>query len=336
MRQPRLLGRLLVPVLLFIAACNAPPESREDYDLTVPLLLQDAKERTFRDVEFELVAPLLPPDSLHWPGGTHLLPEGVFVIEYSDATVWRYNFDGTLVTTYGNGKGEGPGEMRNPFQPTVVRDTVLILDSAGLSIHRFLLDGSYVATDPIPRQGLAMASTKETSLILTVTPNVIFLRYPLVEGDSTVAVFKEQTMMDALISLGFLASNSERFAYVNRMLPFFAVLSPRGNIEYARATIDDATFRFPDVPAPKDGVVRPPPALNRETSIAEDRLYIGNMVLRTDSSRVVDVYDLEAQGAYLYSIQVPFSARSMSFHGDLMAARVGQTSAALYRVRERR
>ncbi len=329
-------GPLIGLLLLFMAACGAPPESREDYSLAVPLLMQTAEERTFKDVEFERIAPLLPPDSLHWPGGVHLLEEGVFVVEYSDMHVWRYDFDGSLLTTYGNGKGDGPGEMRNPLRISIVGDTLLILDAYALGVHRFLLDGTYVATDAIPRQGLAMASTQATSLILTATPNVIFRRYPLVEGDSTKAVFKEQSMMDAVISLGFLASDEKRFAYANRMLPFFAVLSARGDIEYARATIDDASFRFPDVPAPEDGVMRPPPALNREISIVHDRLYLHNVPLRTDSSRVVDVYDLESEGAYLHSFRIPFAATSMSFREDMMAARTGPTSAALFRVRERR
>lgn len=317
--------------VLAIAACTSPPESREDFNLAVPLLLQESSERTFREIELEEISPLLPPDSLHWPGSTRLTEHGVFVTEYSEAHIWLYDFEGNLVQTFGAGKGDGPGEMQNPMEVVVVRDTVVVLDAYSLDIQRFLLDGTFVESHPMARQGLGMASTGATTLILNTNPEQPFSRYPFVESDTVAAVFQGVGRMDILKTLGRLASDDEYFVFTHSFSPFFAVLSNTADVLYARATIDDGTVDELELKATGDGPVRFPPPLNNRISVSNGRLYMENGPTRTDSSFVVDVYDLEEQGAYLYSLRMPFWGTSTSFQGNMMAARTGPDIAALFR-----
>lgn len=321
----------LLILLLVFTACAAPPESREDFNLTTPLLLQVSTERTFRDVRLEELAPLLPPDSLHWPGSTRLMEHGIFVIEYSDARVWLYDFEGNIQQTFGAGKGEGPGEMLNPIDMVVLGDTVAILDAYSISIHRFLMDGTFVESHAMENQGFRMTSSGSTTLVLVTNPERPIVRYPFVTEDTLVTLFKDVGRMDVFKTLGTLASDDEQFVFTHSFSPFFAVLSPSGEVQFARATIDDGAVEEPYVSAAGEQGVRFPPPLNRGVSVSSGQLYVENGPSRTDSSFVVDVYDLEDEGAYLYSLRMPFRGTGVSVRGDMMAVRTGQVTASLFR-----
>lgn len=299
--------------LLLFSACSAPPE------------------RVFQEFELEEITPLLPPDSLHWPGATRLTEHGVFVIEYSDAHVWLYDFDGNLVQTFGAGKGEGPGEMLNPIDMVVLGDTVAVLDAYSRSVHRFLVDGSYVESDGMDTQGSRMSSSRSTTLILGTNPEHLFIRYPFVEGDSSAALFQGLGIMQAPQVLGIFTSDEDHFVYASYFRPFFAVLSHTGEVLFARTTIDDGAIDEPDMSVSDEGVARFPPPLNRGVSVSNGRLYVENGPMRTDSSSVLDVYDLEEKGAYLYSLLMPFRSSSVSIRGNMMTARTGQVTASLFR-----
>jgi len=329
-----------IPILILVlmAGCGSQPESRQDYNLAVPLLLQKETERTFRDVDFERVARLEPPDSLLYPGGTQLLAEGVFLLEYTNKTVWRYDFDGRLVTTYGHGSGVGPGEMQNPIGLSVVEDTVLILDSTSRKVHRFTLDGMFLRSDQLPVQGIRIATSAGTTLIHTFDSEEPFILYPVRESRPIGPFFDGLGRLEGMKISGWLAADHGRFVYVHNWLPFFGVLTADNHFDlfdYARATIDESTFIEPSLPEAQNGFRRFPPALNVHPSVTGDFLYMHSRIEDTDSSRVVDVYDLEAMGVYAYSFRIPFAARSMSFRGEMMSALTGPTTAALFRVRVR-
>ncbi|MEQ9104904.1 MAG: hypothetical protein RIE53_09405 [Rhodothermales bacterium] len=332
------MGRKFVPLaaLLLTTACSTPPESRtpesrEDFNLAVPLFLQESSERVFKDVQVEEITPLLSPDSLHFPGSTHLTEHGVFVTEYSDAHIWLFDFEGNLVQTFGAGKGDGPGEMQNPLDMVVFAETLAVLDAYSFDVHRFLLDGTFLDSQSMTRQGLSMASTRSTTLVLMTNPEQPLVRYPFVEGDSSVVLFEGLGGMDIFSTVGNLTSDDDHIVFIHPFRPFFAVMSDNGDVMYARATVDDGSVDDPDLTAPGGGPVRFPPPLNRRSSAFEGRLYMENGPTRTDSSFVVDVYDLEDQGAYLYSLRMPFSGRSISMRGNLMTARTGPVTASLFR-----
>ncbi len=317
--------------LLLCAACSTPPESREDFSLSVPLLLQETSERVFADFVLEEIAPLLPPDSLHWPGSTRLTEHGVFVIEYSDAHVWLYDLEGNLVQTFGAGKGEGPGEMLNPIDIVVLGDTVAVLDAYSWSVHRFLMDGAYIESDETPFQGFHMSASAKTILIHGYGSEYVLVRYPVVDDDSIITLFTGLGRLDGNRTSGYLTSDDRQFAYVNRALPFFVMLSADGDVEYARATVDHATFEMPEMPELQNGVRRPPPALHSGVAITGNLLMIESVRDRSDSTLVVDLYDMGNHGAYAYSIQMPFRGANLSVLGDMMAARTGPDTASLFR-----
>ena len=80
-----------------------------------------------------------------------------------------------------------------------------------------------------------------------------------------------------------------------------------------------------------EGVVRFPMPLNRRISASNGRLYMENGPVRTDSSFVIDVYDLEDQGAYVYSLRMPFGGGQVSILDNRMTVRTGEVTTTLFR-----
>ena len=111
---------------------------------------QQATERLFRAIDMEKVLTIgsetpghilymiakplhvTPDDALY------LVDEGIFLGK-------KFSPEGKLLTTYGNGEGNGPGEFRRPFHISVRPDgKVLINDTGRRKVSLFENDGTFI------------------------------------------------------------------------------------------------------------------------------------------------------------------------------------------------
>lgn len=77
----------------------------------------------------------------------------IFVLDQQARSVYRFDPDGTLAGVLG-GPGDGPGELGPLAASLVVRgDTVLVGDWSQDRLTRYGMDGSFLASEPIPGGG---------------------------------------------------------------------------------------------------------------------------------------------------------------------------------------
>jgi len=103
-----------IALLLIICAPTLSVLPDDPYALRPSLVGEPPAERTWLEPTIEKVATLSQSDDymLYTPASATLGPNGsVLVMDFGDYKLKRFAPDGTYLQSYGNGHGQGPGEM---------------------------------------------------------------------------------------------------------------------------------------------------------------------------------------------------------------------------------
>ena len=245
-----------------------------------------------------------------------LQPDGsIFVLDAGDHKVKRFSGEGTLIKSYGNGKGRGPGEFLKPVGFMVDSlGSVWIADTSDRKLVRFHADGtlaeSYFFEDD-PR-GIAMTSRGRLAS-LSFPDSALFKLYDLpVNGNKIVEVKKFGTLVKnqffssiALAGTIGVSPDEDYFVYVGLYGGRMASFSPDGSLRFYVETIDGAPFP-PVVKVENDAykISRRGEKVSQVlATLTREEIYIVRTRWRgSDLEAFLDVYD-PADGMYRYSIR---------------------------------
>lgn len=237
----------------------------------------------------------------------------VFIFDYGDLKLKRYDEDGSFVRSYGNGRGEGTGKFKNPTDFAIDRNgNIWVCDPVAEKITIFEGDtGKVIETIRHDRASVRINLMKGGNYaVLTEDRETYMFRIygPNHKLISSFGQFLKDQERTEIVLGGFLASDSVSFTYVGSYTGLIVSYTAEGNLRYYTRTV-----------APPDPL--PPVIRNASGTIHVDRdaLYtslglsvvggkVYNLGTVEDSSgerhRVIDVYSNQ-NGAYLYSLRLP-------------------------------
>lgn len=306
---------LWVCAVLF-GACNSPGDSVTIEGLTLEVWEQGATERIWADVSFnllhELPLPKEPDVYLLKPEGIRVDADGhVYVNDWGDMTVKRFNAHGEYVTTYGSGIGSAPGEFLSIFDTSTVGDSmVYVLDLRAERISLFASGGSFVKTKVAPHRAIELSVTPiGRSYFLLTTGGASVFETSL--GSETrgfgTTLLEGQRYNDFMMLSGFLTTYGENMVYLPMYFPAIIQYNPNGELVYARTTPDFGHTVPPRTSSPAPHFTRLEAKTIQMFPVADsDRI---NVYSRTDTT-AIDVYDAPT-GDYLHSIALPFGTSIM-------------------------
>jgi hypothetical protein len=275
--------------------------------------------RVVKEVEYHLLFPAL----------VKLSPDGkfVYVLDYGDLKIKRFASDGRFLNEYGKGKGEGPGEFKNPTD--------------------FAIDGNYNVWVCDPENGLVTVFDESGKVFKTMRLKTIPLRLelvgekflvtkPIVRGDYLVEVYDTNgnfkfglgenlspEYKDVLFG-GWMDSDGEILYYGFERLSYILSfdLNER-KIRYMNKTIDE----FPD---PKievfsiegrtiRGLPKDAPFSIMSLNVKNGLIFVrsGANWRKREDITIVDVYKA-SDGRYLYSFKVPIRMAQIYCDGNFI------------------
>lgn len=305
-----------VASILVQGSCRSPADTEQFVSFAnlslAPIHKQQATERIWRDVGIRKLfdLPTTDADTLWSPGGVRVDHSGsVYIVDFGDLKVKRFSPDGEHVGSYGNGRGEGPGELISILDLSVTVDSVLsIVDNAARQIlffdirsevflkERDVLDGS-----PVRHQ---MTASGREYLMLSNNVNLFESR----KGSDVVTFgsLVEDTRNFGLVS-GFITTYEESMIYVPTYYPVIARYNADGILVYARTTLDLGRLDEPEMVEMSLGGAQAfrvsGQRLNGEVSVYHDQLFV-HVTEVPGVGDVIDVYRADT-GDYEHSFQLP-------------------------------
>ncbi len=231
----------------------------------------------------------------------------IFVTDHAVFKVLAFDQDGHYIRSYGEGEGEGPGELRSVMNTGLIGDTTLFaVDYASRKISYFSKDsGAFIESRTITGVPIRhTVSTEGVAYTLVGRTDSLFRS----ESGSDVIQFGE--LVENQISHGFNLALGYIDTYRDKMLlsltyfPVIAQYESDGSLVYARTTPDYfAQFDEPEwVRTDFAGAIGfriQGQAINTRSSVYNDQLFV-----HSRKAGAIDVFDAET-GDYGYSFRLP-------------------------------
>ena len=299
---------------VLLVACSSPADPVTIEGLTLDVQAQNVTQRIWADVSFALLHefPKEPDVRLLRTESIEVDAEGdVYVSDWGDMTVKRFNAIGEYVTTYGTGKGRAPGELNSIHDTGPMGDSmVYVLDLREGRISLFANGGAFVRTIAAPYRAVELSMTLGgRSYFLFTERGASAFETRL--GSETRAfgntLLEGQEYDNLLVLSGFLTTYGEHLVYLPMYFPAILQYNPNGELVWARTTPDYGHTEAPRISSRGPGPVTFEARIIQAFPVADgDRI---NVYSRADSP-AVDVYDAPT-GDYLHSIALPFGTAIM-------------------------
>ena len=277
-------------------------------------------DRAFVDAPDSLVMLLgRPPHGLAYPVTARVSDAGdIYVADFGNVVVRRFDADGDFVRDYGTGQGEGPGEFQSLVDVEVDgMGRVAGLDPVLSRVVVFDETGGVVETITIPVPAHRFAYMTNGDLVVTTMDSVLFRRFSA-DGSAVLGfgeLLEKEQRANALAISGEFAVADDWVVYTGTyggVLASWSALD--GSTRYIRPTVVKRPFPVPVrrgdaiLIAPEDRI-----AASFALHVDGDRVFV---LASADGSRVADVYEA-ATGDYRHSFHVPDQeATGITVSGD--------------------
>lgn len=275
---------------------------------------QKKDKRIWRDVKLDTVFSIYGNgrDKLLYPSKIFVDKLGnLYVLDFYSPGVFKFSSDGKFTLKYGKGKGEGPGEFKQPVDFYVSDDgMVYVCDMAQGFITVFDDQGNVKNTVKVEGVPARIVVLKDKTFVIQRFTGDMFQRYNL-SGKvikSFGRFFKEEYAIPADVRLIY-DGNFIYGAFVRGGYLFS--YSAEGNLKYLCETID--RFPMPGFIQKQEkernkiviGVTPDPnaPISAIDISVTDSLIYLlAGTASKKEKGVVVDVYD-KFSGQYLYSMR---------------------------------
>jgi hypothetical protein len=351
----RCLGRELVGVFyalilataIFFAGCFED-EGRnvgevEEAFFAINLQKQNKRYRAWREIEVDTLAVIGRSGKgiLYKPGYVKGDSSGVYVIDYGDSSVKKFDKNGDLIVKYGQGRGEGPGEFINPTGVAIGENgTVWVADGGARSLNWFTSDGDFLRKltfkDGILRVAPIEGGWYYLMRVSPLKPEIFFLYNA---EDAMMRSFGElvENYRDVALSLsGDILSVRKDMVYVSSYYGVILRFDVNGELAYAREGIEKGKPPQVETGQAKGNLFQR--IVNKKTlyncpSLSGEKLYVHAFSTSKElDASILDVYHV-TDGTYQYSFKLPGFSICTSVAGDYIYT-LQDTTAVVYRVRE--
>ncbi len=321
-------------LLIALAACSRSERSDENLALSqiegfpFPIHVQESTGREWREVGLEAIAVIGASEEqmLYQASSIAGTKDGSsYILDYNDMMVKHFNAAGSLVQTYGNGRGEGPGEFGNPMPISIdAEGNVVVPDAVRRSVIRFGQGGELLESAKLDFQPFRMALTDAGRHYFVLSG---FLRDEHMFGtsqglDQALHTFGTSDL-EPLGLGGQITTVDDDMIYSPSNYGFIARFSPSGDIVFARETLDPMeppTFETIDVMGMTGLRFKSRPPGKYILTYFDGYLYMESRVLSAErKNTVMDVYDAD-EGSYSYSFEVPGRWRDIDVAGNYLFA----------------
>jgi len=313
--------------VILLAGCNSEPGTFEVDGFPFAIQSQKVKTRIWKDLELELILVLDADAGLQRPRGAFDDKYGnLYIIDYGDYRVKKFDADGRLVQVYGDGRDEALGELESPGPLSLspegdvwVADgkKLLIFKETGQWLRSISFDHTLFRIGHIPdgRYYVYFGGNNLGSL-----QDGMFYLY---DDDEQVVRFGA-TDLDLTTAAGEIAVVGNDLFYNPGRFEFFVRYNEEGNIIYARETIEQAPASV--IEEKGRNSLFHMPMLKSSIGHYEGYIYVDAWLLSDIKGTVViDVYRA-SDGSYEYSFELP------ERHGISMGMTIGRSK--LYALRD--
>lgn len=317
-------------LLIALAACSNSEQRDENLALSeiegfpFPIHLQESTAREWREVGLEAIAVIGASEEqmLYQAASIAGTRDGdSYILDYNDMMVKHFDAAGNLVQTYGNGRGEGPGELANPMPISIEAErNVVVPDAVRHSVIRFRPGGELLETARLDFQPFRMALTEAGRYyFMLIASRGDEHMFGTTQGlDQPLHTFGTSDL-EPLGLGGQIKTVDDDLVFSPTYFGFIARFSPSGDLVYARETLDQVeppTFETTDVM--KRFKSRTP--AKYILAYFDGHLYMESRVLSAErESTVMDVFDAD-DGSYSYSFEVPGRWRDIDVAGNYLFA----------------
>ena len=302
---------------------------------------QQAAERIHRDVRFRYVASIGNSEEapLMMPIHVRIDSSGcVYVLDWSDRCVKKYDQAGVYLARFGYGEGRAPGEFSNLSDFDIAPDgAVWACDPVNGVVTVFEEDGSVRTTvrPDRPPHRIALLRSGECAVMSSPVGARMFRVYG--PGAQLIAEYGELMEQQARLGIALdgriAAIASGGFAYAAYRAGVLAVTTATGDsISAFRRTVEHGGF--PDVLVSRSGDAEfartdpDAPIITRSISCVDHEIHL---LVGSDGrphTGVMDVYDAR-DGSYRYSYDLPVDAVAVCASRGWLAA-VSDTTVTIW------
>lgn len=282
---------------------NAPSSTYET--LVAP---DNARRFTAPPEEIEHLPEKFNPHLID-PFGLAIHDGNVYILDYGDHKIKRFDRNGNFLASIGEGKGQAPGQIQQMGIFDVHNDTVWIADDWGRTVLSFDTTGKHLDSFKIRHNANGIVAL-ETRLIIMSFGKDLFREYR--RNGALVTSFGQvisSQVRDLLSVDGKIAADPGRTSHV--FSPTYASYLYRienGEIVQAVKTIDGQDY--PRSEQIGNNMVRPPspPIKYRDLSIHNGIVYVLTQFMANDEPKsnftILDKYALD-DFEYVESIKIP-------------------------------
>ena len=324
------------PCILFFAltACSSSDQQNENLALSeiegfpFPIHVQESTAREWREVGLEAVTVIGASEEqmLYQASSIAGTMDGSsYILDYNDMMVKHFDAAGSLVQTYGNGRGEGPGEFANPMPISIDAErNVVVPDAVRRSVIRFGPGGELLETARQDFQLYRMAFTDEGRYYFMLSGSFGDEHmFGTTQGlDQPLHTFGTSDL-EPLGLGGEVTTVDNDMIYSPSNYGFMARFSPSGDVVYARETMDlmePPTFETIDVMGMTGLRFKSRPPGKYILVYFDGHLYMESRVLSAErESTVMDVFNAD-DGSYSYSFEIPGRWRDIDVAGNYLFA----------------
>lgn len=289
-----------------------------------------AFERTFKKLEFteNNLADSLNKYSIG-PFVIKTSRNNIYILSIKDAMLNRFNRQGKLLHTIGNGKGRGPGEFLHPNDFYIQENNVWIADTRLLKISKFDIEGNYKTSFSVKYHPLRLNGFDDNLIVKTIASEYVIKRLTH-EGKQIgeFGKFLRNQQQNPLTVGGYIethdrytifAPNIASLIYYYRSDTLFQ-MARRPDGQGFKKSKDRSTENRKMFVAPEADVEV------RTLSKTEDLLYVGQFIKassedeqKSSAHTIIDFYELST-GKYKYSVKPPLLTRKFRISGNLLIA----------------
>jgi hypothetical protein len=318
---------ILLGALLLLGACSAenntpPPDSESEY------VEQKVNERTFNDWTLENVG-FEVPISLYDPVFFRIYNDQLFIWDGPVMSVKRYALNGEPEVTYGNGRGQGPGQFQH-ISSFAARGTeeVWIVDSQAGDISRFRYDGLLVDRFPTAFKPYRMTVVSEDRLVVQQRLEPELFALFNAEGEMLKRFGKvldvPQDRYSRILDGQLFPNPDGGFVWAPLYASYLYFYSPDGTLTRRIELIDGHRFPVEKMqPNPLQGTVQRPPQRTRGVSLTDEEIFVFVVSMEpvmegeSGAAGVLDRYD-RSTGTYLDSKKIRVGGTGYLVHDDML------------------
>jgi hypothetical protein len=347
---------LIILSTLFFSACNednsyyeVPEQVQKEKRYQLNAMLQGAPcaGRTFVDVTISRTVTLPVTDDviLFNPAAVWYLEDGnVYIWDAGDFRIKSFTPEGELAATFGDGRGEGPGQFTVSKNVGVQGDSLFLLDPQIRRLSWFHEDGSLGRTEQFEERVHDYAvgpDGTEYKLHLGAQVQNTYTVITSASGQTTRPQNMQSRDVSSIVFDGVVQSTEGQGIYVPYYYPVLLAFAPGDSLARAYPTPDYGTAPLPEPRMAGEGfsqMVSPPDPQTRlhwGSQISGEALAVQIRPTEKDTS-LFDIYDATSL-IYQHTARIPIEIRRSArlvYEDGLLITRADTTVAIHHLARE--